>query len=264
MFQVTRIEQGMKFGRLTVLGLDHRDKAKDKTYFKCLCECGKEAIVERYKLKSGYTRSCGCLRADSMAMRRGPAKKVELSERAQNWIIKHYKHTKNQDIKEKYGLSDGWLHRFARQHGLKKSSQFMHKCQAETTRAAYQSHLVHGTRPPKGYRIPGSEQHGFQKGVTNVERLGPARKAERVRKSAEGRRKTWKLEHARMTFGLPRETKLRVFKQPREWAIRRYRLKQYGYMVERGALDVYYTPQTSRRPNLEGKPFRFHEMNLPQ
>ena len=34
---------------------------KGRTYWKCLCDCGKFTIVEATKLKSGHTKSCGCL-----------------------------------------------------------------------------------------------------------------------------------------------------------------------------------------------------------
>ncbi|GHV74233.1 hypothetical protein AGMMS49940_15350 [Spirochaetia bacterium] len=52
---------GQRFGRLTVMGLDHADK---KRYWKCLCDCGKEAVVQGDKLKMGRTKSCGCYRAE--------------------------------------------------------------------------------------------------------------------------------------------------------------------------------------------------------
>ena len=257
-YQMTRIEPGMKYGRLTVLGWDHT--SGHKTFYRCTCECGKEAVVNGYNLKTGKTRSCGCLRADSVVMVRGHFDKVDVTERQKAWIIRHYKHTKNKEIMDKYGLSDGWLHRFARKNGLKKSPQFMKACQEATTRAAKASHLVHDSYPPKGHRIPHSEHSRFQKGVTNLERLGKKKEAERVRKSAESRRKTWKLEHARMLFGLPRETKLRVFRQPHEWACRRWYLRKLGYEVERGGLDAYYGEGTKRSLELEEryKPFRFH------
>lgn len=261
MYQTTRIEPGMRYGRLTVLGRDHR--AKRKTYYRCACECGNETVVYGYFLKSGKTRSCGCLRSNSIAIVRGHRHRKEVSEKAKRWIINHYKHTKNDEIKAKYGVSDGWLHRFARKNGLKKSPQFMKACLTATTKAAAFSHRIKGTYPPKGYRIPKSGVNCFKKGVTPLMRLGPKREAERVRKSAESRRKTWKLEHARMTFGLPRETKLRVFRQPKEWTSRRYYLRRHGYVVARGGLDAYYGENTLRNEALEAryKPFRFHPLD---
>ena len=261
MYNVTRIEPGMTFGRLTVLEKDHRDKQRRKTYYRCRCECGGEAVVNGYNLKSGKTRSCGCLRSDSMSIVRGLHPKVEVSESTRRWILKHYCHTKNRDILDKYGLSEGWLHRFARANGLKKTGRFMKKCQQETTRKASFSHRLNNTYPPKGYRIPGSDECGFQKGVTPLERLGKRKNDARIQKSAESRKKTWKLEHARMTFGIPRETRLKVFRQPSKWCSRRWYLRKLGYVVD--YLDAYWTPETSRSMKLEAeyKPFRFHPIS---
>lgn len=51
---------GQKFGRLTVI-----ERAENKgryTCWKCRCDCGNEVVVQGTSLKSGATRSCGCLR----------------------------------------------------------------------------------------------------------------------------------------------------------------------------------------------------------
>lgn len=50
---------GLTFGRLTVIG-EIRDE-KNILKMRCLCECGKETSVTTSKLKSGHTKSCGCL-----------------------------------------------------------------------------------------------------------------------------------------------------------------------------------------------------------
>lgn len=54
---------GMKFGRLTVLGLSHRQK--EKRVYLCECECGNKASVHGSALRTGHTKSCGCQRHDS-------------------------------------------------------------------------------------------------------------------------------------------------------------------------------------------------------
>lgn len=50
---------GLKYGRLTVLSRSANNGTK--TEWKCLCECGETAIVEGWYLRSGHTKSCGCL-----------------------------------------------------------------------------------------------------------------------------------------------------------------------------------------------------------
>lgn len=52
---------GEKFGRLTVLEeLSERTKSKQRIYL-CECECGNYSKVARHDLRSGNTKSCGCI-----------------------------------------------------------------------------------------------------------------------------------------------------------------------------------------------------------
>src|SRR3974377_1596430 len=52
---------GDKFGELTVLGREGSD-AVGRILFRCKCRCGRECIVRGADLRSGHTKSCGCLR----------------------------------------------------------------------------------------------------------------------------------------------------------------------------------------------------------
>lgn len=88
---------GEKFGRLTVL-----ERAKNhgkRTYWKCLCDCGREKDVGAYDLTSGKTKSCGCYSA-------GPRKSINLSESRlyQIWegMISRCEN-KNKDNYQQYG-----------------------------------------------------------------------------------------------------------------------------------------------------------------
>jgi len=58
---------GKRFERLTVIGIDSREKYQ--TYWMCACDCGNHKIVEGGKLRNGDTRSCGCLRAETTSRR---------------------------------------------------------------------------------------------------------------------------------------------------------------------------------------------------
>ena len=55
---------GMKFGRLTAISLHHSNKGR--CYWKCICECGNEAIVRESSLMRGDTKSCGCLKKETL------------------------------------------------------------------------------------------------------------------------------------------------------------------------------------------------------
>ena len=55
---------GQLFGRLSVLGISHRQRRSSRIsliHWKCRCTCGTEVSVSTSDLRSGNTRSCGCL-----------------------------------------------------------------------------------------------------------------------------------------------------------------------------------------------------------
>ena len=54
---------GKKFGRLTVVDFDRFEN--HKTYWKCVCDCGLTVIAVGNNLRSGNTKSCGCLRREA-------------------------------------------------------------------------------------------------------------------------------------------------------------------------------------------------------
>ena len=60
---------GEKYGRLTVLSLSHCDQ-RHRKWWLCLCECGSNTTLHTGNLRSGNTRSCGCLARDAKAARR--------------------------------------------------------------------------------------------------------------------------------------------------------------------------------------------------
>lgn len=51
---------GQRFGSLLVLGFSHVDKTRSTHWF-CRCDCGKEIVLKGNNLRTGNTRSCGCL-----------------------------------------------------------------------------------------------------------------------------------------------------------------------------------------------------------
>lgn len=54
---------GMVFGKLTVVCRSGKNNS-DSWLWECLCECGGTALTTSSKLKSGHTRSCGCILAN--------------------------------------------------------------------------------------------------------------------------------------------------------------------------------------------------------
>ena len=80
-------QPGERFGRLTII--ENAGKSKyGHTQFLCQCDCGNTTIVNGAYLKSGNTRSCGCL------VRVKPGNKTEI-----NRIIYSYKdHAKERNL----------------------------------------------------------------------------------------------------------------------------------------------------------------------
>ena len=57
---------GQRFGMLTVL-----ERSEQKNYYwLCRCDCGKTVEVQVYKLKTGHTQSCGCMKSNDLTGKR--------------------------------------------------------------------------------------------------------------------------------------------------------------------------------------------------
>lgn len=60
---------GNRYGRLVSISFSHR-KA-NRTFWKCLCDCGNEALAEYSHLVTGRTKSCGCIKKELMSSKSG-------------------------------------------------------------------------------------------------------------------------------------------------------------------------------------------------
>lgn len=60
---------GQRYGRLLVGALVRRrnPNGEARRYWECKCDCGGSAVVAREGLRSGDTKSCGCLLAETLA-----------------------------------------------------------------------------------------------------------------------------------------------------------------------------------------------------
>lgn len=66
---------GERYGRLTVVELDHVEKSR--RYWRCQCDCGNTTVVREGNLKNGITKSCGCLRKESVEHQKVKTKQVK-------------------------------------------------------------------------------------------------------------------------------------------------------------------------------------------
>ena len=96
---------GQRFGRLIVQS-DARTKS-GRPALVCICDCGKVATVERKRVLSGGTRSCGCMRLENNrthGQRRGPLKSTwqvwsDMRGRCRNPNLKSYRNYGGRGIK---------------------------------------------------------------------------------------------------------------------------------------------------------------------
>jgi len=58
---------GRRFGRLTAVS--YVGMVGHNSFWRCVCDCGNEANVSSHKLRTGHTRSCGCLHKETLAAR---------------------------------------------------------------------------------------------------------------------------------------------------------------------------------------------------
>ena len=60
---------GQRFGRWTVMNITDKRTKNRTIIWHCKCDCGNEKDVDGYTLKSGQSKSCGCLNNEKRAER---------------------------------------------------------------------------------------------------------------------------------------------------------------------------------------------------
>lgn len=110
--------QGVRFGRLTVVGR-HPEGSKDgQAQWLCECDCGNGKIVRGGELKKGKTKSCGCLALES-TLARSITHGMHRSSEYRVWQgIKKRCYNKTHTYYHNYGgrgitMCDEWLNDFA-------------------------------------------------------------------------------------------------------------------------------------------------------
>ena len=103
---------GRRFGKLTVIKrVENKitNNGQIKVQFLCKCDCGKETIVLSNSLKSGLTKSCGCIyRTHNMTNSKIYNVWQSIKTRCFNKNSKSYKEYGGRGIK----MCEEWLHEF--------------------------------------------------------------------------------------------------------------------------------------------------------
>ena len=111
----TFLKEGQRFNKLTVIKLNHtkiyKRYRKDRNiyeniyvdYYLCKCDCGKECLVQRCNLRSGHTKSCGCIEKGNIKHRLHDTKLYRIynhmKERCNNENCKSFKNYGGRGIK---------------------------------------------------------------------------------------------------------------------------------------------------------------------
>jgi hypothetical protein len=56
---------GKRFGRL--IAINFHEKRNNRAYWLCKCNCGNEKVINSGHLRSGNTKSCGCLQKETVS-----------------------------------------------------------------------------------------------------------------------------------------------------------------------------------------------------
>lgn len=224
-----------------------------------------DALQDYLAYPNGWTK-------DRKAVLIGNRGGQSLTDKQVQWIVKHYQHTKNDDIMAKFGIGESTLHRIARKYGLKKSRQQQRKTQWNATCHAHEACRKYGVyeetrqrmkqqaeeRKARGERIPGS----FMPGESNKDRLGARRFKKCIEKATATMREIRRKERVRLHWGLPQQTRLNISydgytPRMRQKSIHRHLFRKHGYIVERGDDIVYYDNETNRRPKMEANAHKY-------
>ena len=211
-----------------------------------------DAIQDRFAYPNGWRKE---------NFKRGNRGGKSLTEKQVAWIVKHYKHTPNRDIMDKFGIGESTLHRVARKCGLTKSKQYMKKVANENNANAMATcrrykvyeQSAEFARQQWRERKERGETCGFKKGESLVDRIGLKRARAAWEKTRIARNETIRKERIRINWGFEQKTKLKLTSAGKKAIASRHLLKKANYIVERGSMYVYYDDLTERNLILENR-----------
>lgn len=185
-----------------------------------------------------------------------PPNKIILTPEQEQYLRENYATVIHHTLCQHLGVSTRTLVRMARARGLVKDMAAIEGQRGERISKSLKHLSVIGA-----IKITGPENgkaSRFKPGFNAKELFGEEKFKEMHRKTVERRMQTFREERARVAFGLPQRTKLRVKRQPRQKIQDRYYLKKRGYILDETNNIAYYTADTHRATMLEERPKRFY------
>ena len=137
---------GLKYGRLTVLqkdGIRAKPCGKTNIYWLCKCDCGNYATASTSDLRSGNTKSCGCLKKEN-AFKVGNKPKM--------------KHEQSRKMKD-YNKTE-YFHNQSKMHGYSRTRLY-NIWQAMKTRCYNPNHRHYKDYGARGIRVCTEWEHDF-------------------------------------------------------------------------------------------------------
>ena len=186
---------------------------------------------------------------------RVPANKIILTEEQEAWLRENYATVIHHTICKKLGISPRTLVRMAHARGLVKDMNAIQGQKGERVSAALRrKYLMEGFK----FRPENGMATRFKPGYDARELFGDEAFDIMHRKASEARKKTFREERARVAFGLPQRTRLRVRRQPKQKIQDRCYLKRRGYILDDENNIAYWTENTRRATKMESWPRRFY------
>lgn len=158
-------------------------------------------------------------------------------------VEEHYPTTDTKELAERLGITTNQLRHIVRVNGIHKTHEYRSSLCSKCMRETYERNK----NTDKG-------GHWFKKGYNFRERFGD--KADEIlKKSSDKLNAARRADRRRVLFGLPQRYKFKIASGGRKRVHQRYRLRKYGYHIDKGSNVCYYDENTKRNLALEAKYF---------
>lgn len=187
---------------------------------------------------------------------------MTLTDKQTQWLIRHFKHTKNDDIIARLHISMSYLHRLARALGLKKTKQFMRKTQANAVVHAQAAIAAEDDEAKERRRQQANQNRNpdrcFKPGIYALANKTAEERAAIQAKQTATWKATRRADETRLNWGLPQQTKFHFARDPdpdknRDIIKLRCYLRNYrGYDIPgKAGMVIFITAETKRSPKME-------------